>query len=251
MTAGKSLELIRAGGPDDAPDLLFLHGFGADRFAWTATTPAFESDFRVWLVELPGHGANAEVDAITASQMAQVLAGALDGLSLPVSIVAHSLGATVAIELARQSPEHVKRAVLIAPLGLCAGVNEAFLRDFADLETSNATIDHLRMLVQRPRLISPQMATHVLGFLNAAGHRDTMRKIAQSALKLGAVSLPEALDATLIWGEEDAVVPPDRPHLESLTCPVSFLPGTGHMPQMEAIRRTNEIIARALEPVRG
>ena len=41
-------------GPVDAPPIVFVHGFGCGQPMWRHVAPAFESDHRVVLFDLPG-----------------------------------------------------------------------------------------------------------------------------------------------------------------------------------------------------
>ncbi len=41
-------------GPTDGPALLFVHGFGCGQGMWRHVAPAFETDHRVVLLDLPG-----------------------------------------------------------------------------------------------------------------------------------------------------------------------------------------------------
>ena len=50
--------LHRLGG--EGPDLLFIHGFGADRLSWLAVAPLLFDLATVWAVEYAGHGATRD-----------------------------------------------------------------------------------------------------------------------------------------------------------------------------------------------
>ena len=108
--------LHRLGG--SGPDLLFVHGFGADRLSWAANAPQLTDAATVWTVDLPGHG--SAPDAVgdgSAQALADAVARALPDLSGPALIVGHSLGGTVALHLAAAVPQVVRHLVLIAPAG--------------------------------------------------------------------------------------------------------------------------------------
>jgi len=40
----------------EGPNLLMLHGFGADRLSWIGTAPALKTLVQCWVFDLPGHG---------------------------------------------------------------------------------------------------------------------------------------------------------------------------------------------------
>lgn len=85
-----------------APDLLLIHGTGASTHSWRALMPLLASKFKVWAIDLPGHGFTS---AGTPSQMsmqgmAQALASLLETLELqPQVLVGHSAGAAIAMRL--------------------------------------------------------------------------------------------------------------------------------------------------------
>ena len=178
--------------------------------------------------------------------MADAVLQAAKPLPAPVAVVGHSLGGAVAIEMARNAPDVVSRLALIAPLGLGAGINEAFLKRFPDATTHAQAEDVLHLLVERPRLISAQMVAHVLAFLKSDRHREGLRRIAAEIMDFGTVELPGGCKPTLIWGENDRVNPLDRERLDALDLPLHVLPNTGHVPQTESVTRTNQILLDAL-----
>jgi pimeloyl-ACP methyl ester carboxylesterase len=240
-------KLFRLGGPEGAPDLLLVHGFGSDRFSWSATAPAFMGSHAVWAVELPGHGDSklgAETDMMT---MAAAVAEAVQGKLLrPFPIVAHSLGGAVALELARLHPDMVSYAVLLAPAGLGQRLDGEFLTRFPELNTPEDAEALLHKLVSRPRLISSQMVNHVLAFLGKPRAREYLRSIAGTLLGLRPVAIPEQLATSIVWGDKDEVNPSDPSRLEALTAEIHIIPNTGHMPHVEAARKVNAIILEAI-----
>jgi pimeloyl-ACP methyl ester carboxylesterase len=90
------------------PALLLVHGWSCDREAMRPVADAFAGHRRV-LVDLPGHGASGggfgSVEAV-----AEAVAGASDAGAV---VVGHSLGALVALEIARRG--WARAAVLLDP----------------------------------------------------------------------------------------------------------------------------------------
>lgn len=241
------LHIEQGGGAEDAPNLLFLHGFGADRLSWAATAPAFADSHRVWLADLPGHGRSAGHSACAIEDMADAVGEAMRVItSGPVCVVGHSLGGAVALALARRAPGLVERLVLIAPAGLGRALDRTFLEGFAEIEDVDAAMELLRRLVVRPRLVSAAMAEHVLRSLGVEGAREGLRRIAEKTMEAGRPDGLELPDGAVIWGEEDSINPPDKAYLDQLGWPVHIIACAGHLPHIEAITKTNTIIAAAL-----
>jgi pimeloyl-ACP methyl ester carboxylesterase len=99
-------------GPLDAQAIVFVHGTRLSRAAWTPQVARLADAFRVVTVDLPGHGALADVRftlAGAADALAEVIDEAAGGRAV---VVGHSLGGYVAMELAARSPERVTGLVL-------------------------------------------------------------------------------------------------------------------------------------------
>lgn len=99
--------------------VLFIHGIGNTGASWDAVISALPSDLRLVSIDLLGFGRSkspawAVYDAKT--QARSVLATYLKlRLSGQVIIVGHSLGALVAVEIAKRYPLLVKSIILCSP----------------------------------------------------------------------------------------------------------------------------------------
>lgn len=241
MTEAKA-NLHKLGG--SGPDLLFIHGFGSDRYSWAANAPQLTDAATVWAVDLPGHGGSADaVGDGTALTLAHAVSGQLSQLSGPAVVVGHSLGGAVAVHLAGIAPQLLRRLVLIAPAGLGQTLDHDFLTAFPVLETQEEAQALLERLVIRKRLIAPAMTSHVLTALQSPSRRAALTSVAGALMCMPSLALP-ATPADLIWGEADAInpIPDDLPNAAS----VLRLPATGHLPQVEATSKVNAVIRAAL-----
>lgn len=237
--------LHHLGGADGLPVLLLIHGFGSDRYSWAATAPAFFASHAVWAVELPGHTATPiEPGPGDAASMAEAVARAIEeGLSGPLSVVGHSLGGAVAVALAKALPGRIDALTLIAPAGFGAPPDAAFLEAFPRLSTNDEAQALLERLVSRPRLISPQMVQHVLGFLQRPGRRAALERIATALAALEIEALPEDIPVAAVWGDGDRINPLPERAAEAFGPFLHVLEGVGHMPHIEQARKTNTAIA--------
>ena len=99
----------------DKPPIVLIHGFAASLGTWSAVRPALEESHRVIALDLKGFGwtDRPRGDYSPRAQAALVVA-LLDklGVTEPVDIVAHSWGSSVALRLAIDNPERVKRLAL-------------------------------------------------------------------------------------------------------------------------------------------
>jgi pimeloyl-ACP methyl ester carboxylesterase len=226
-----------------APDLVFIHGFGADRLAWGATAPAFFATHRVHAVELPAHG-HAPAGATQLADIIGQVEDVLAGFHRPIALVGHSMGGALAAVHADAHPESVSHLVLIAPGGLGTSLDETFLRGFAELGSTEDALALLRRLVVRERLITPQMAAHVLEGLNVAGRRAALAAMAQAVLAAPPPPLPAM--AHIIWGAQDGINPLDPVRAQDWGERLTLLPDTGHMPHVEAASKVNALLAEIL-----
>jgi len=108
-------------GPAGAPVLMFVHGFGCGQAMWRHVAPAFQATHRVLLLDLPGSG---EVDPAAYDPQRHAaldgyagdLVNLLDELGLhDVTVVGHSVAATMGILAHLASPEVVTGLVLVSP----------------------------------------------------------------------------------------------------------------------------------------
>lgn len=95
-------------------DLVFIHGWGANSALWRAWIEHYFADYRITLIDLPGHGQSPQL----ACGDEQVLDAWLEALVevLPESavIVGWSLGGLLAQALALRYPDRVQGLVLMA-----------------------------------------------------------------------------------------------------------------------------------------
>jgi len=99
--------------------LLLIHGFTGRGSSWGAHATAFARDFRVIVVDLPGHGRSGmPVDSCRSSieRSADDLAAILrDFGAAPAHVLGYSLGARVALRMTVAHPGSVRRLILESP----------------------------------------------------------------------------------------------------------------------------------------
>ena len=111
----ESLSLTRSG---QGEPLLLLHGWGSSRRDFTAVLPALAEHFDVLNVDLPGAGRSRHLDERpTVSAITDAVERTLDAQEVDrIHVLGNSLGARVALELARRG--RALSVVSIAPSGL-------------------------------------------------------------------------------------------------------------------------------------
>lgn len=109
------------GGPEDAPAVVMIHGYSADKDVWVRFARHFTDRYRVVIVDLAGHGETAFDSALkydTTSQAARVIK-LMDSLGIArAHVVGNSMGGFIAARLAHDHPERLLSATLIDAAGV-------------------------------------------------------------------------------------------------------------------------------------
>ncbi|MCB2408021.1 alpha/beta fold hydrolase [Hymenobacter lucidus] len=101
--------------------IVFVHGFGCNQHMWRLVAPAFESRYRVVLLDLVGAG-NSDLAAYHPAHYSTLAAHADDVLAVlreleveQAILVGHSVGAMIVMLAALREPARVARLVFVAP----------------------------------------------------------------------------------------------------------------------------------------
>jgi len=115
LAVGRLTEIehaVAATGPAGAPALILLHGTRRTRAMWHHQLAGLADAFRVVAVDLPGHGALADVPFRLADASA-LIGSVIDGFGGGRAIVVgQSLGGYVGMDLASRRPDQVAGLVL-------------------------------------------------------------------------------------------------------------------------------------------
>jgi pimeloyl-ACP methyl ester carboxylesterase len=111
-SGGISLACETSGDPA-APPMVLLHGLGERAAGWLPVIPAFAPHFRVFALDMRGHGNSDWPGTYSFQLMCDDVVAVLDGLGLgQVTLVGHSMGGAVALLAAMQQPDRVARLVV-------------------------------------------------------------------------------------------------------------------------------------------
>ncbi|MCZ2810951.1 MULTISPECIES: alpha/beta fold hydrolase [unclassified Modestobacter] len=99
---------------DTGPHVVFVHGLFGQGRNWTTIAKALAADgHRVTLLDLPNHGHSPWTDRVDYVDMAEFVAAELAQLGEPVTLVGHSMGGKVAMQLALRRPELLRALVVV------------------------------------------------------------------------------------------------------------------------------------------
>lgn len=94
--------------------VMFLHGLFLDRNVWNPVIEACAATHRCVAFDMPGHGVSQWRAGLTLEGMARTFAlWARENDAVPLTIVGHSQGGMVALQLAAAFPDLVKRVIVI------------------------------------------------------------------------------------------------------------------------------------------
>jgi pimeloyl-ACP methyl ester carboxylesterase len=101
--------------------IVLLHGIGASKELWWSALIALAPLGRVFALDLPGHGHSPLLGTADMAQIARRVADFCDAQGLTaITLVGHSMGGNIALELALARPALVRRLVLTDPAAQAA-----------------------------------------------------------------------------------------------------------------------------------
>jgi pimeloyl-ACP methyl ester carboxylesterase len=98
---------------DSGSPVVFVHGLFGQGKNWTTIAKALAERHRVTLLDLPNHGHSPWTDRVDYLDMAGLVAAELEGLGEPATVVGHSMGGKVAMQLALRRPELLRALVVV------------------------------------------------------------------------------------------------------------------------------------------
>ncbi len=251
--AGRRLRYLELGDGEEV--IVLIHGMGGDLNGWLFNQPALAERYRVVALDLPGHGGSAKtVETGSLEELAEAVSGLLATVGIDSAhLVGHSLGGSVAVQLATDKPELVRSLTLIGSAGAGTVVNREYIDGFIRANRRNDIKPFLQQLFADPALVNRDMINDVLKAKRIDGVEACWRQIADQAIfAVEHLSPAETLSALtmpvqMIWGAKDRVAAmPERAGI-SAAVTVHVLDNVGHMPQMEAAGTVNDLIAAFAE----
>jgi pimeloyl-ACP methyl ester carboxylesterase len=95
------------------PRVVFVHGLFGQGKNWTTIAKGLADGHRVTLIDLPNHGHSPWTDRVDYLDMAEMVATELEQFGEPVTLVGHSMGGKVAMQLALHRPELLRALVVV------------------------------------------------------------------------------------------------------------------------------------------
>lgn len=106
------------------PNLVIIHGLFGNSDNWHSIAQALSSEFQVYCLDLPNHGRSSPLEEVSYRSMADRILDWADTLQLEhISLLGHSMGGKVAMQVACQAPERVQHLIVadISPVDYPSG----------------------------------------------------------------------------------------------------------------------------------
>ena len=207
-------------GPQDAPVLLFLHGFGSSLQTWDVWAVTLEQKYRVIRLDLPGFGLTGPSPSNNYSELNDVnsLTQFVDKLGVSeLSVIGHSMGGKIAWTFAAAHPDRVKALVLMAPDGFpqpeAIGTKPYAMPAIMGLMKYCLPRYFVRKSIEpafaNESALDDKMVSRYHDMLRAPGVRTAILERGHQTIYTDPVPRLKKIKAPtlLLWGEEDKMIP--------------------------------------------
>lgn len=188
--------------------VVLLHGVGLNADSWAAQIAALSKSWRVYALDLPGHGGSANLPRGQSDPQISVfsnrLAEVIESIEAPVHLMGHSLGALLAIDLAVRFPKLVKSL---------AGLNAVHRRS----DAARAAV------INRAESLSPESGSDPTPTLKRWFGNDLKSEPARACHEWLKVVRPEAYKVAYTAFAKAESAPDEA--LKGIACPTLFLTG--------------------------
>jgi pimeloyl-ACP methyl ester carboxylesterase len=270
--AGCETYVVEAG---SGPPVLLLHGFADTADCWRRIVPALVQRHRVVALDIPPFGRSGRAPIGGGAELVDYypdfFPALVDSLKLEkASLVGHSLGGAIALNLALDHPERFERLTLIAPAGLgdrapwwwhaAAGryLNWAALLRLPNPLAGPAIRAGLRGFLEERLVYDRRRLGEVIDhFVELHGGRRELEAAIAAARSLipgyTGTLIQRAAElrapTSVIWGQEDRLAPVEHAEAFAAAVPhatIHLLQGCGHYPQIELPARVGALIEEFL-----
>jgi len=265
MLHGREFSFLDSG---EGPAVLFIHGLTGSQRNWAHLVEKMDSDHRVVVPDLFGHGASAKpMGDYSLGAHAATMRDLLDRLGIDrVTLVGHSFGGGIAMQFCYLFPERVERLVLVASGGLGRSVSP--LLRAATLPGAGWVLPVIasswvrgrgdaagRTFVRLGWPSSPDVTEIWRGFSSLAD-ADTRRAFlatTRSVIDPGGQTvtadhvLPEGVEVPtlVVWGTRDRMIPAWHATAAQKViagCRVELFEGAGHFPHLDEPDRFADLL---------
>ena len=232
--------------------LIFVHGWTCDESSWTEQVPAFEKEYRVITLDLPGHGQSGSPKDTVLSMA--LFARAIEAVRAEaraekVVLIGHSMGTPVIRQYARMFPAHVAGLVPVDGVLHLSGSpnapNADRMKGPDGLKNREAMIRGMFGPSARPA-----MQDHVLKMMLAPPESTATQ--AMSAMFVASNWTEEVMQFPVFGIYADKSIANDPKYMKKIfpNSSVQEVAGTGHFVMLEKPAEFNKLLAGFLTKVK-
>lgn len=256
----------------EGPPVLLIHGYGDTADGWRRVVPGLLAEHRVVALDLPPFGRSGPPPGTSlVAFYHDFFPELLERLELErTTVIGHSLGGAIALEMASERPELVERVGLVAPAGLGAAPplwwrliagNGPAWRAALSLPSPLTPVlirTGLRRFLEwrlfhDPRPLRPDVE-RLVRLHSSPGDFDALLAAGRALIGSYTGTLFEDSAAVecpiwMVWGAEDGLVPVTHARAFERAHPaaeVHVFERCGHYPQIESPARFNRVLRRWL-----
>ena len=257
--SGINMHYVVAG---DGRPLLLFHGLGASVVTWRDNIGPLSKAFRVYAVDLPGHGDSDKPDIDYATDtMVQFVKDFIESLNLErPAIIGSSVGGALALMTALRHPDLVSGLVLVdsASLGRELSlyirlVSIPWLGEFLESSRVGGTKFMLYKVFHDPEFVTQELQEELHRSRNMPGAKEAVVRVIRNAVNLMGIRKQYVLVSELnrlaapmmvVWGAQDQIIPVSHAYRASEAVPDARLhvfDQCGHWSHMEKASEFNSL----------
>jgi len=253
---GQKIHYLEVG--SGGPNVILLHGLGADSSSWALTAPALADRFHVYAPDQIGFGQSDKPKInYRVGTMVDFLYGFMKQLNIDrATLVGNSLGGWIALAFALAHPDRVQKIVLVDSAGISderLSLSAPELLRRLNPSTLAGTREALQNIVYDTQMITDQVVENFFVARLKKGDSYTIDKFLESVLrgedfldgKLSAIRAP----TLIIWGREDKLTPltmGEQFAREIKGAELVVFDKCGHIPQIEKPAQFNAALLKFL-----
>jgi pimeloyl-ACP methyl ester carboxylesterase len=249
--------------------VILLHGGGSSIEIWEQNIQALAQDHRVFAFDMVGTGlSDKPAVAYSLDYQLQFLKAFLDTIDIQTaSLIGHSMGGSIALKFALESPERVSKLGLISSFGLGREIDIAdrLLAAFPAIAnlippSRKATRMVFNSCVYDPKSVPEAWIESNFQGLSLPGRKRALISLLTTNLniwgvrrevfypivqKLNRIKIP----TLIIWGKQDSIVPVAHSHVASqkiVNSQLYVFERCGHWAQVEYPEKFNRLVLEFL-----
>jgi pimeloyl-ACP methyl ester carboxylesterase len=254
---------------DSGSPIVLLHGAGSSIEAWSQNIQALAQNHQVYAFDMVGSGlSDKPIENYSLGYQGQFLRDFINALKLQyATFIGHSVGASLALKLALESPERVERLVLISCFGIGReiSITSRLLAAFPLIvHLSQPSAKNVRLILRQNvhnlELVPDEWVEMRSKAFKLPGRKQAFASFLKSSISLLGVrrsvfrpivsQLSNITVPTLIiWGKQDAIVPVAHAHIavkKIFNARLHVFDQCGHWAQFEYPREFNQLVAEFL-----